>query len=365
MTLHRRDNIIFIISCIIVLAVRGASFTPAFNQMLLMASDITNQVSSIENYWFNESLLYLLLMSVFDVRGKVDFLIFVFILLFVQVFYMFRFIDKHFQNTFLIKTYFVVSGTFTSCLYWLGFSDPTLLLFGVFVVFIGESPSISTKTKIWSLFVAIIAGLSHYHGAFLILLLGALINLNSKNYPNYFIVLLGVIFGFALVKAFFYFSGDFHGSTRMGYIIKNSSIESIGLRRPEEMFKYLLGFLGGAIAFLTLTFTQRNFNFLRLSDATGKLLRLYFSFALAISLGFLASDTTRVMSWLLWPLTIYFFTHLNISYSKVKLLTFSLLVMTALPAYHYWEYSYHNRPLNNEVYEASQLLFNLVFHGGF
>ena len=351
-------NLIFL-ACIMIV-INGASLTPPHQELLLISSDIFTQNLPPSRFWLNESLLVPLLMYVFGVSSQTEFLIFILILTLSQIMLQFYIIQTSLPQHNYINLYFIFSGCLTSIFFWLGYADPTLFLSGTIcsVCFMRASKSSWSNQKLMMVVgvITFISTIAHYQGTFFILLIAAILYWRRDSMMLITIAFVCWFTAFSGLQYFFHLF-EFQGDTRLEYLARYGVFENLSERMPENILMLLLGIFGSGIIFIANGWPGLS-NFL--SNNPNNVSRIAVSIIIALTVGLVVYDTTRVLCWISWPIILFVLSKSEQKFNMRTIFPIVLICGLALPPNHYWHSTYHQRPLNASVYESLDSLYKNI-----
>jgi xanthosine utilization system XapX-like protein len=334
---------------------KGVSFTPPYKELLLIADDLTTQTLPAHRYWLNESLLYPAIMSILDVDNVYKYLIAIVAIVGIQLTYQIYLINRHFHNSHTINLYFISSGCLVTVFYWLGYADPTSFLLGtVCAVCMGSNLKKQELNSSRLIFIiSAVATLAHHQVAFFVIIISAILHISHANKYRVFAAFAGWLIGFCLLKAYFlYFM--FEGISRLEYLLEYNVVGSLGDRIPQDALLFFAGIFGGGTVFIVNSVIASTSSPLR---NQGTLARLSISIFIAMALGMLVLDTTRILTVLLWPIIIFILSKSEQRYSIRNATLVALTIAMLISPNHYWGHEFYQMPLNNDAYTAAGDIF--------
>jgi hypothetical protein len=343
------ELVIFISLFFIMASFSGISFTPPYNEIITISKDITAQQLPPHRHWLEQSFLYPIILSMFgDWVGKSSFLVMTTLNLLINLSLIYFVIRSLSEKYIIILVVFLTFGISNTLRYWIGYSDPTIVLLSTFL-----SLFLSSNFKGYWIYFGVVIGflsaIAHPQQSLIIFFICSFLFANKQNFTKLAILFSPILLGIFVQDMYFYFF-DFNGTNRLDYITENNLIESVGTRITAEPYKLLLGVFGGAS--LVLAFIYNSINI-----SKDFLLRISVSALVAFLIGTLVQDTTRVITILLWPSVIFFIIRSNDKKLKKNkclniILALAIMASILLPSFHYWDKTYYNLKLNDYFYDG-------------
>lgn len=342
-----KELVIFISAFFIMSSFSGISFAPPYNEIISIAKNITIQQLPPERHWLEQSFLYPYILSLFgEWVNKPGFLIMVIFNLFVHLALLYIIVRVFSDKYIIILIVFLTFGISNTLRFWLGYSDPTIVLFSTFLSLFLSSKS-SNHWLIFGLLLGFLSAISHPQQSLVIFFICIILFANKGNLSRILILFASISIGIFAQELYFYIY-EFEGVSRLDYINKYQVVKSLGNRLTSEPYKLILGVFGGSSIIIIIIYNS-------IDITKDFLMRISFSILIAFLIGTLVLDTTRVITILLWP-SIMFLIIKSDNRIQEKTYVFnlassaSIIAGVLLPAFHYWGDTYYNLKINNHFY---------------
>ena len=330
----------------------GLSPSPNFGSLFQITQDISVQQLETKDHWLEQSFLFPLIAFLTGLNYSIEsYFIFLTINIFITLIAIATLFANMFSNdksAFLLMI-LMASGAIITLNYWIGYSDPFILLYGtVAVLVIGhENKSIPLASIL--IVVSFCAAIAHFYQAFIVLFLALFVS-QSLNKNTCFMAglsLLGLLAGKLILQLYFNRHG-FNGMPGLEYLVAYDVVEGIG------------SFNANRIDFIVSIFRfgwPVIFYFFYLANNTLRI-RFLLSFFIVVLSSIVALDHSRVASILSWPLLLS--ASIAVYNAPLKkaligpiaasLVCFSLLY----PVNHVWGSQSLSSPLTNQAYKFGQ-----------